>query len=219
MCFYTFTPKAIWRSPFAIGLLPNEAPSEQIDCKTCGRYWSKILLTEPSVEVPALLYGRRIPDATLLYSIVIFRAQVLEGLCDKGITGIKVQNVTMISRSQLSNNELERLEKRDYRIDRLIDNPPDYEKLYPTIGARLHPDSQVELHGRCSACGYVEYRTRGSAYVDPLVPSYLDACSWNGEDVFRVEELGNEVICTERFVEAWRKGKYSGLNFHPIEAL
>jgi hypothetical protein len=45
----------------------------------------------------------------------------------------------------------------------------------------------------------------------------LDASSLPSHlDLFRLEDFSTTIVCTERFVEACRRLKLDGVNFHPL---
>lgn len=220
MKFYTFTPTSIrHRSPHAIGLLLGEVPSTVINCPICQRTWEKLQLTSLDIPLRAVLYGKRIPDATWLFSVVILRTLILDNLRGKGLSGIIGKQISMVSGCQASSTELEQYIREGYSRDRMVDSPPEFSILIPDVGIHLHPESQVELQEQCDACGYKKHRTIGSSEMDPFVQHYLDLRTWNGNDVFRVREWADAVVCTERFVDEWKRGKYTGLDFSPMPAL
>lgn len=220
MKFYTLGATSIGpRSQYALGLILGDVPSRVINCPVCGRTWKELQLTSFDIPLRAMLYGRRIPDATWLFSVVIFKTLVLDNLRDKGLSGIIGKQISMVSGCQASSAELEQYIREGYSRDRMVNSPPEFSILIPEVGINLHPESQVELREQCEVCGYTKYSTIGASEMDPFAQHYLDLRTWNGNDVFRVREWANAVVCTERFVNEWKRGKYTGLDFSPMPAL
>ena len=96
------------------------------------------------------------------------------------------------------------------------DFKPQYYRLGSYFGARLHPDSKViwmeDGKDRCKHCGY------GVGYypMDFFAPECIERDSWDGSDLFKVEELMGKLFCTEKLKLLIEEQRFTGVLFKQI---
>ena len=62
----------------------------------------------------------------------------------------------------------------------------------------------------CSVCGSFEWNRQR------LSPLYLDASTWDGSDLCRVNSIPGYVVCTDRVVALVKKQKWKGFSFRSL---
>ena len=214
MDFYKIYTDEGKKKKYAFGILVSEYPYKKINCDTCGKEWRKELLLDENSSLQICLSSINYPDfASIIYHVIISE-KAKEAIMYENITGYQLGTLTIVSKDEISPERIKQLREKEYKVQNISSNPPNYYRLFVERSAELHPKSEVFFE-ECDVCGYRKY----ASHKDPFRAEYIKKDSWNGSDLFMVKEFGAVIYCTERFVEVYQKHKLTGLLFKKVESI
>ena len=194
-------------------------PTKKIVCERCNRQWNDFRpIYEERLGVPIALTNEYFADIAGCEAMTMVNEKVKLLIESNSIQSVTFSKMPVITQDKLSNEEKKKLRDEGYNVKNLSNINTQYYMLYPEIGANLHESSNFKWVDEgeyvCKHCGY------GVGYElgDYLAPYYIKESSWNGTDIFRIEELMGSIFCTEKVKKLFVENDVSGVLFKEIEA-
>ncbi len=194
-------------------------PSRKIVCERCNRQWNDFShIYKERLGFPISLTNEYFADIATCEAMPMANEKVKRLIETYNIQSVIFSEMPVVTQDELSNEEKKKLREEGYNVKTLSNIKPQYYMLYPEIGANLHENSNFKWVDEgeyvCKHCGYgVGYKLN-----DYLAPYYIKESSWNGTDIFRIEELMGSIICTEKVKNLFVENDVSGVLFKEIEA-
>lgn len=224
MKFYRVHNDGGKRKKFAVGVLVEDYKSVLKICNQCGnKHWipdSNEWFNNKNWI--AKMYMSREYYSDFAYCSIsacnIISEKAKKILIENIENAVDFGDIQMVSLRDLTPVFLKYLRDRvGSREAKLVANdPPQYYRFLIKHGAELDfQKSNIELSLDCPKCGLKKYRSLGLSYVYTQTP-YIIGATWNGNDIFHVEGLGNSVFCTEKFIEIYNENNLTGLDFEQV---
>jgi len=156
------------------------------------------------------------PDFVYFLYYILVSSKAKDVLLSENITGYHLEDINVVAKSNIAPAKIKELRDMGYKVNNISDDPPSYNKLVANRSARLHQMSNV-VKVNCDICGFEGYQMM--VMEDIFKPETIKEESWNGDDIFMVEEFCSVVYCTEKFVEVYKKHELTGLIFKEVESL
>lgn len=219
MTFYQLQIDEGKRKKFAYGILIEKYPMTQINCETCGRSWEKDMLSYIMPSINISLSNDNHPDFLSLLVLTLVSEKVKNVLEEAQVTGYQMYSIDSVKRENVPKKVLDNLKENGFNVDKFSNCEENYNYMDVSLGAETHAKSEIELKSHCSSCGYSEFTTIGKTYIDPFHEIFINYNSWNGNMIFRVRELGQQLFCTEDFVSLCKKHKFTGICFKEVASI
>lgn len=215
MAFYQIIIDEGKRKKYAYGVLLGEYPVETINCQICGQVWHKDNLPL-SYKSKIALSNDNFPDFLGVLTFTAVSEKVKNMLLESKISGYKLHEVDVVKTIDISEKISNSLKEKGFNVDKFSNFVQDYFYFDVSIGAELHFKSEIILKYNCNECGFRQYVTAGKTYIDPFHEIFIKQDTWNGNSIFRVNELGQQLFCTEVFVNQCKRYKLTGVDFKKI---
>jgi hypothetical protein len=214
MNLYTLLTDEGRRKKYAYGIIISKKVINKIYCPECKMMQENYSNICKDISYTLALsndyYADFAQDTGLIYGYMILE-KTLDILHLENITGFYTKNdLNILSGEQLTLDIRKSLKNDGFKIDKIANNPPKYHTLFANYGAKSHVATNRFITKECSLCGYLEVIDKGDALRSYV---YLQKGTWNGNDLFRVKEYGNQIFCSERFKGIYEKYKLTGLKF------
>ncbi|MDD7792997.1 hypothetical protein [Clostridium sp. 'White wine YQ'] len=204
------------RKKYAYGILLNDYPVQRINCGVCNRVWDKDMLLTLKPEFELVLSNDNLPDFLGLLILDLISEKTKQVFEESEITGYKLFKTNCLKKDEISKEKLKSLAEDGFNKNKISNLVQNYYFLDVSIGAELDSKTEIIVQEYCNSCGYVKYRTEGKTFIDPAHPIYIKKASWNGNDIFRIKELGNTIFCTQKIVDLCKEHKLMGIGFEKI---
>lgn len=214
MKFYTLGIEEGRKKKYANAIEIKGFVYEPIHCNVCGRTWGRHHLDK---ELIIAMTNDNFPDFAghMFYILVSERAKSI--LNQAQLSSFKFIDVRTLSREEISPEKLKDLRNEGENVKKIAISPPPYYLLRTHKAAKLHPDTQIGVM-ECKECGYHAPYTLGMDYVSCETLKIIDLKSWDGNDLFLVENFSELIFCTENFVDLYNKHELTGLRFQEVNA-
>lgn len=216
MTFYQLQIDEGKRRKFAYGILLEKYPMAQINCETCGRRWDKDILSYIMPGIKMSLSNDNHPDFLSLLVLTLVSDKVKSVLDKTQVSGYRMHSINSIKREDVPKDVFDNLKENGFNVDKFSNCVEKYNYMDVSLGAETHAKSEIVLKSHCDSCGYSEFITIGKTYIDPFHEIFIKRNSWNGNMIFRVRELGQQLFCTEDFVSLCKKYKFTGICFKEV---
>ncbi len=219
MRFYKMLSDEGKRKKYAWAFPAYGYPTKTISCNQCHRVWNSFApIFENKLAFPILLTNEHFADMTSCEAMLMANEKVKQIIQSNNIKTVTFSEMPVILQDELSYEQKKELRDKGYNVTKISNIKERYYMIYTEIGAKLHKDSNFEWieegEDVCKHCGYgVGYKPKD--YFDPY---YIELDSWNGDDIFRVEELTGTKICTEKFMSLCKENNVTGILFEEIIA-
>ncbi len=194
-------------------------PTEEINCNVCGRKWNSFKkIFEQHLSYPIVFTNDNFTDFISCEADYMVSQEVKEWFEEINVKNVRFAEMSVISKSEMDTIYIKQARDKGYNVNRFHDIKPRYYRLGSYIGAELHKDSKVVWVDKgddiCPHCGYgVGYRP-----LEYFAPDYILFDSWNGSDLFKVQEYAGTLFCTEKLKLLIEEKEFKGILFEEIQA-
>ena len=218
MKFYRLSIDEGKRKKYACAFPAFGYPTEEISCNICGRKWNSFKnVYEQHLSYPIVFTNDNFTDFVWCEFDCMVSHEVKVWFEEMNIKNVRFVEMPVVSKSEMDSAYIKQLRDKGYTTNNLHDYKPRYYRLGSYIGANLHVDAKIVWVNSgdnvCSHCGYgVGYQP-----LEYFVPDCISLDSWDGSDLFKVQEYMGALFCSDKLKQLIEEKGFKGILFKEVQ--